>query len=71
MKDQWQVSFWSFTKRRLATFNGVKVNFYLHLMKCAWRSDKDFDTPEGRAHPIDGPEPWQVMCGLQQGSGLR
>ena len=24
-------SFWSFTKRRLAKFNGVSVNFELHL----------------------------------------
>ena len=30
-------SFWSFTKRRLAQFNGVKVNFQLHLKECEWR----------------------------------
>ena len=30
-------SFWSFTKRRLAKFNGVKINFYLHLKECEWR----------------------------------
>ena len=30
-------SFWSFTKRRLAKFNGVKVNFPLHLKECEWR----------------------------------
>ena len=30
-------SFWSFTKRRLAKFNGVKKNFYLHLKECEWR----------------------------------
>lgn len=30
-------SFWSFTKRRLAKFNGVKRNFYLHLKECEWR----------------------------------
>ena len=30
-------SFWSFTKRRLAKFNGVKVNFELHLKECEWR----------------------------------
>lgn len=29
-------SFWSFTKRRLAKFNGVKTNFYLHLKECEW-----------------------------------
>jgi transposase-like protein len=30
-------SFWSFTKRRLAKFNGVKEYFYLHLKECEWR----------------------------------
>lgn len=30
-------SFWSFTKRRLAKFNGVKRNFSLHLKECEWR----------------------------------
>lgn len=33
-------SFWSFTKRRLAKFNGVKKNFELHLKECEWRWDK-------------------------------
>ena len=37
-------SFWSFTKRRLAKFNGVKKNFPLHLKECEWRWNKDFDT---------------------------
>ncbi len=37
-------SFWSFTKRRLAKFNGVKPNFALHLKECEWRWAKDFDT---------------------------
>jgi transposase len=37
-------SFWSFTKRRLAKFNGVKKNFLLHLKECEWRWNKDFDT---------------------------
>lgn len=36
-------SFWSFTKRRLAKFNGVRVNFPLHLKQCEWRWGKDFD----------------------------
>jgi transposase-like protein len=35
-------SFWSFTKRRLNKFNGVKVNFNLHLKECEWRWGKDF-----------------------------
>jgi len=27
-------NFWSFTKRRLAKFNGVKKNFEFHLKEC-------------------------------------
>ena len=30
-------NFWSFTKRRLAKFNGVKKNFELHLKESEWR----------------------------------
>lgn len=37
-------SFWSYTKRRLARFNGVKINFELHLKECEWRWGKDPDT---------------------------
>lgn len=33
-------SFWSFTKRRLTKFNGVKKNFSLHLKECEWRWNK-------------------------------
>lgn len=33
-------AFWSFTKRRLAKFNGVKRNFELHLKECEWRYNK-------------------------------
>jgi transposase len=36
-------SFWSYTKRRLARFNGVKANFELHLKECEWRWGKDPD----------------------------
>jgi len=36
-------SFWSFTKRRLKKFNGVKVNFQLHLKECEWRWKQDPD----------------------------
>lgn len=39
-------NFWSFTKRRLAKFNGVKKNFALHLKDSEWRYGKDFDTLE-------------------------
>ena len=34
-------SFWSFTKRRLEKFNGVKANFELHLKECEWRWSED------------------------------
>lgn len=37
-------SFWSFTKRRLAKFNGVSRNFELHLKECEWRWAKEPDT---------------------------
>ena len=36
-------SFWSFTKRRLAKFNGVKKYFVLHLKECEWRWNKTYD----------------------------
>lgn len=37
-------SFWSFTKRRLARFNGTRANFELHLKECEWRWRKEHDT---------------------------
>ena len=37
----WIENFWSFTKRRLNKFNGVKKNFHLHLKECEWRYDKE------------------------------
>ena len=33
-------AFWSFTKRRLTKFNGVKRNFELHLKECEWRYNR-------------------------------
>ena len=33
-------NFRSFTKRRLAKFNGVRKNFELHLKECEWRYGK-------------------------------
>ena len=36
-------NFWSFTKRRLSKFNGVKKNFELHLKECEWRYSRDYD----------------------------
>lgn len=36
-------SFWSFSKRRLAKFNGVTTNFELHLKECEWLWNKDVD----------------------------
>ena len=35
-------AFWSFTKRRLAKFNGVKKNFHLHLKECEWRWNRNY-----------------------------
>jgi len=37
-------NFWSFTKRRLSKFNGVKKNFALHLKESEWRYGKSFAT---------------------------
>ena len=37
-------SFWSYTKRRLARFNGVKANFELHLKECEWRWGKEIQS---------------------------
>lgn len=37
-------SFWSFTKRRLAKFNGTTKNFDLHLKECEWRWRKSHAT---------------------------
>jgi len=34
-------SFWSFVKRRLTKFNGVKRYFIFHLKECEWRWKKD------------------------------
>jgi len=39
-------NFWSFTKRRLAKFNGVRKNFELHLKECEWRYDKEYSMLE-------------------------
>lgn len=39
-------NFWSFTKRRLSKFNGVKKNFYLHLKESEWRYGKKNDMLE-------------------------
>jgi len=39
-------AFWSFTKRRLAKFNGVRATFSLHLKECEWRYKKDHDQLE-------------------------
>ena len=36
-------AFWSYTKRRLIKFNGVKKNFELHLKECEWRYNKTAD----------------------------
>jgi transposase-like protein len=36
-------NFWSFVKRRLSKFNGVKKNFDLHLKESEWRYGKKYD----------------------------
>ncbi len=36
-------SFWSFTERRLGKFNGVSINFELHLKEPEWRWMKQSD----------------------------
>jgi len=46
-------SFWSFTKRRLRKFNGVKINFHLHLKESEWRWNKTPDVLEK--------ELWQIL----------
>ena len=39
-------SFWSFCKRRMNKFNGVKNNFELHLKECEWRWKRNGDNLE-------------------------
>lgn len=39
-------SFWSFTKRRFAKFNGVSKNFEWHLKECEWRWKQNIDDLE-------------------------
>lgn len=39
-------SFWSFTKRRFAKFNGVSKNFEWHLKECEWRWKQSIDDLE-------------------------
>lgn len=39
-------SFWSYTKRRLTKFNGVKPYFLLHLKESEWRWNKNTETLE-------------------------
>lgn len=45
-------NFWSFTKRRLAKFNGVKANFPLHLKECEWRYARNPLTLQGELAKI-------------------
>lgn len=51
-------SFWSFTKRRLAKFNGVKSTFGLHLKECEWRWRKTNQEMEK--------ELWELLLNLKQ-----
>ena len=34
-------AYWSYTKRRIAKFNGVRENFELHLKECEWRWNRN------------------------------
>lgn len=45
-------NFWSFAKRRLAKFNGVRKNFPLHLKECEWRY--------GKSIPVMESELWHI-----------
>ena len=45
-------SFWSFTKRRLSKFNGVKKNFNLHLKECEWRWNKSYQQLQTEIYTI-------------------
>ena len=45
-------AFWSFTKRRLAKFNGVKKYFHLHLKECEWRYNKSSFQLQRELHAI-------------------
>lgn len=41
-------AFWSFTKRQLEKFNGVKRNFEFHLKECEWHYSRTL--PQLLAH---------------------
>jgi transposase-like protein len=51
-------AFWSFTKRRLAKFNGVKKLFPLHLKECEWRYNQSLPSLKAnlvfilKSHPL-------------------
>ena len=45
-------NFWSFTKRRLAKFNGVKTNFHLHLKESEWRYGKNNEVLEKELYEL-------------------
>ena len=52
-------NFWSFTKRRLNKFNGVKKYFELHLKESEWRYSKD--------HTILEKELWTILINYFKG----
>ena len=54
-------SFWSYTKRRLARFNGVKANFELHLKECEWPLGKDPIHPCRTTHIAGKKEPLPLL----------
>ena len=56
-------AFWSFTKRRLTKFNGVKKHFALHLKECEWRYGQDLPTLKTLLlNLIRKPQPKTSIC---------
>ena len=56
-------AFWSFTKRRLTKFNGVKKHFALHLKECEWRYGQDLPTLKALLlNLIRKPQPKTSVC---------
>jgi transposase len=55
-------AFWSFTKRRLAKFNGVKKLFCLHLKECEWRYNQPLPTLKANLFSLIKIQPLPTIC---------
>ena len=55
-------AFWSFTKRRLAKFNGVKKLFALHLKECEWRYNQSLPTLKTSLFSLIKSHPLPNIC---------